>query len=242
MSGIIERRSIGTREIRSTQNANGQRILSGYAAKYGTPIGKAMQRALGFTESCAPGCFNRSITSGADVICTQDHDPKLLMGRTKNKTLTLRSDNTGLYFSCVMPDTQAARDLHTLVNRGDINGCSFQFIANPKGEKWGKTNGQVTRSLTDVDLIDVSAVAMPAYDDTEVASRGDKECDEDDEDCDDDRSLQESERMIRSCFPNGIPAEVRGHIPNIVKRFSKTDENELWLANARVRLALVEDL
>jgi uncharacterized protein len=230
----VERRFVGTQELRAVMSGS-KRVLSGYAATFNKPFSKIMQRQLGFIETCAPGCFSRAIREQQDVICTQDHKPELLMGRTKNKTLSLREDGKGLFFECELPDTTAARDLHTLVQRGDIAGCSFGFAVGNTGQKWGKdSSGALTRQLRDIDtLIDVSAVTMPAYDDTEVASRGDKECDDEGEDCD--------ERMIAAFFPGGIPAEIRSHVPNIAKEFSFNYNTEVWMANARVQLALADN-
>jgi len=45
------------------------------------------------------------------------------------------------------------------VQRGDVDSCSFAFIA--KGEKWSADYSQ--RTLTDVDLFDVSVVTAAQY-------------------------------------------------------------------------------
>jgi hypothetical protein len=42
-------------------------------------------------------------------------------------TLTLRGDNKGLAFDCLLPNTQAGRDTHESVKRGDLSGASFAF-------------------------------------------------------------------------------------------------------------------
>jgi len=80
-----------------------------------------------FKESIAPGAFARALSEKQDVRCLQNHDANLLMGRTKNGTLRLAEDSTGLKFDCDFPDTQPARDLHVLLERGDMDQCSFGF-------------------------------------------------------------------------------------------------------------------
>jgi HK97 family phage prohead protease len=216
-NAIIERRFLNA-ELRASMKGS-TRTIAGYAATFGKSIRPEMQRQLGFNERCAPGCFQRSIRSGADITCLQNHDPSLLLGRVSNRTLQLREDNKGLYFECSLPDTSVARDLHALVTRGDIHSCSFSFSAGDNGAKWTKEkndngNLQATRTLTDVDLLDVSAVTEPAYLNTEVNARGEKDDDEDDLDAIEENSLQEVEHnsLVRAFFPNGIPVEVRSHM------------------------------
>ena len=168
MTNKIERRF--AHELRAEATPTGGMALTGYAAKFNSPSADLG----GFKETIMPGAFKRSISSGADVRALMNHDPNMVLGRTKNGTLQLSEDGTGLRFSCVLPDTQAARDLHTLVKRGDIDSCSFAFQA--KDQSWEDArseNGDLyaNRKLMDVDLMDVSAVTYPAYGDTEVQAR-----------------------------------------------------------------------
>jgi uncharacterized protein len=208
----LERRYFKTELRASTKGST--KTIAGYAAVFGRSIRPEMQAQLGFNERCQQGCFQRSIRSGADVLCLQNHDKNFLMGRVANRSLQLREDAKGLFFECTLPETSVARDLHALVTRGDLNSCSFGFTVPDNGDKWTKENGQITRTLTDVDISDCSVVTDPAYLDTEVnASRSEK----DDDDVDDlldeldleEKSLQEVERML---FPQGIPLEVRSHM------------------------------
>jgi len=149
--------------------------LEGYAAKYNT----WSQDLGGFIETVKPGAFDNALTQNQDVRALMNHDPNLVLGRTKSGTLRLKSDDTGLFYRVELPDTQVARDLHTSVSRGDIDQCSFAFKVADGGEKWtderasdGKT--RITkRELTNVVLFDVSAVTYPAYLDTNVAARND---------------------------------------------------------------------
>jgi len=224
----LERRFI-TGEVRSLQRGS-QRIISGYAARFNSPSSPL----LGFIERCKPGCFARAIRDGQNVMCLQNHDVNHIMGRTKNGTLSLREDNLGLYYECELPDTQDARDLHALISRGDISGCSFSF--NAKRDQWGKertVDGDwvPNRDLLDVDLVDVGPVCAPVYESTSVTARGSK----DDEDDLERLSLQEVER----CFPAGIPAEIRSHIvvPKLVLSNSASERRRMSM---RLRLALSE--
>jgi HK97 family phage prohead protease len=235
MSNLIERRFIGSKELRASTSTNGKRILSGYAAKYNRSIDPKMASALGFNEQCAPGAFDRSISNGDDVLFLRDHNKALLMGRTKSGTLSLKSDAVGLRFTCELPNTQSATELHELVSRGDLPGCSFSFAVAKGGQRFNKVNGQMTRILTDVNLFDVSVVAEPAYPDTSVVADRGREDDDDceDEDCD--------ERMVAAYFPAGIPLEVRSHFPRLESISSKVIRDpELDLMWMRLQLAKID--
>jgi HK97 family phage prohead protease len=101
------------------------------------------------------------------VVALQDHDPTRLLGRTRSNTLRLSEDSAGLNFSLDLADTQIARDLLCMVQRGDCGGCSFGFV--PTDEAWPKPDQRILRS---VDLKEISVVSwMPAYPDTTIAAR-----------------------------------------------------------------------
>jgi HK97 family phage prohead protease len=93
----------------------------------------------------------------------------LPLARTKNETLRLREDEIGLYMDADLPDTQAARDLYTLVERGDVDQMSFAFRVIR--QKWNE--GRTERTLTELSLADgdVSVVTYPAYPTTTVEAR-----------------------------------------------------------------------
>lgn len=164
----IERRTV-TAELRADADFS----LVGYAAKYNS-VSKDLG---GFREVIKPGAFTRSIQNGADVKCLFNHQPNNLLGRTRSGTLTLSEDSTGLRFRCQLDKSQQEhRDLYAKVQRGDIDECSFAFTVAPGGQQWEdgpqeNGNPMYKRTLTDVDLIDVSAVTYPAYNDTSVGAR-----------------------------------------------------------------------
>jgi HK97 family phage prohead protease len=152
--------------------------LSGYAAKFNssTMINKGTSNQ--FRERIASTAFARALRENADVRMLRNHDPNFVLGRTKSGTLRLSTDNVGLFFECLLPQTQDARDLHTVIKRGDMDQCSFAFKAPDGGDSWSEEFDEDSRqtiplrTLRDVDLFDVSAVTYPAYEDTSVSARG----------------------------------------------------------------------
>lgn len=141
------------------------KTLVGYAAKFGV----RSEDLGGFVESIAPGAFDRAISEGHDVRALWNHNADVVLGRTKAGTLRLSVDEVGLKIETDLPDTQAARDLRVSVARGDVSQMSFGF--RTKGDEWRTEDGVPYRTLTDLDLFDVSPVTYPAYPQTEVSVR-----------------------------------------------------------------------
>lgn len=178
----IERRVISGASLRAAVE-DGQRILSGYAATYGTlsrNMGKAGNKP--WFEKISPGAFEKSLRS--DIRFTVNHDISQVMGRTRAGTLSIGSDKTGLSFRCLLPDTEAGRSLHTSVMRGDLSDMSFAFT-DPEAT-WSeedyddedddtrslkKGSRVAVRTLHSCAVQDVSCVTFPAYKGTSVQAR-----------------------------------------------------------------------
>jgi HK97 family phage prohead protease len=139
--------------------------LSGYAAVFNviTDLGR-------FKEQIMAGAFKRSIAEKQDVRALFNHNPDHVLGRTKNNSLTLSEDNTGLKFNVDPPNTSTGKNVYTLVQRGDVDQCSFGFIVRDE-EVTYDDDGNATRSIKDVDLFDISIVTYPAYESTSVEAR-----------------------------------------------------------------------
>jgi HK97 family phage prohead protease len=143
------------------------RRLAGYAAIYGSwsaDLG-------GFVERVAPGAFDRSLAAAEHVTALWEHEGRHVLGRVGSGTLRLASDSIGLAFEVDLPDTSAARDLAVLVERRDVTGASFGFRTWTDGVQWDFAGGQVRRTLTAAELIEITVTAHPAYAETTVALR-----------------------------------------------------------------------
>ena len=154
-------------EIRSNGSLSGKgKTLSGHAAVFNS------EANLGnFSEVIRRGAFSKSLATGSNVRALYHHDGGALLGSTKSGTLQLREDAHGLAFVLVLPDTTTGKDLAILVDRGDVSGCSFGFRVAPGGDRWEQRDGLMLRELTNVDLVEITLTADPAYQDTSVALR-----------------------------------------------------------------------
>jgi HK97 family phage prohead protease len=131
-----------------------------------------LAKLRGHYERIGPTAFDDVLNrSNTDVRALVEHNPLHLLGRQSAGTLRLRVDGEGLGFEVDLPDTSYAKDLRTLISRGDLTGASFGFI--PGEDEWSNApDGMQIRTHTSVrELVDVSAVTFPAYGDSAVALR-----------------------------------------------------------------------
>ena len=186
-----ERRFVKGAEVRSSTSGR----ISGHAAVFHEKYILADYPDFRVEETIKPGAFDRAIREKHDVVAAFNHNLDVVLGRTPN-TLSLSEDWKGLYFDCEPPDTQAARDVRTLIERNMVTGCSFAFSVT-KQTRTEKMVGQqlvVTRQIEDLDLHDVGPCTTPAYTQTDVSAR---------------------QVDFRSLFHDGAPAVARMHLPEL---------------------------
>jgi len=160
-----QRYQTGDMEVR--EHEDGSRTLVGHAAVFDS----LSQDLGGFREQIRSGAFSQTLNEGQDVRALFNHDSGQVLGRTTNRTLRLSEDNVGLRIEVDPPDTQTARDVMTSIDRGDISQMSFAFRVRAGGQEFEERDNEVIRTLTDVELFEVSPVTFPAYPDTSIALR-----------------------------------------------------------------------
>lgn len=170
---IREVRFLQATEVRAKggSDASDPRLIEGYASVFNVNA-----QLPGFQERMKNGAFTRAVDTRQDVVCLFNHDANYVLGRTTSGTLRIMQDDKGLFYSCDLPNTQAARDLHESIKRGDINGCSFAFTIPEGGQDWSEGRASdgtyfIQRTISDVDLLDVSPVTHPCYSGTSVDAR-----------------------------------------------------------------------
>ena len=140
-------------------------MIVGYAAVFN----KLSVDLGGFRERIEPGAFRQAIQRGDDVRALLNHDPSLLLGRTRSRTVTLEEDDVGLLTTIRPPDTELGRSTVESIRRGDRDGMSFGFIV--REERFNGTGNEVVRTVLEAELFDVTVATYPAYPDTKVAVR-----------------------------------------------------------------------
>lgn len=106
----------------------------------------------------------------SDVIMNYNHSGKVV-ARLKNKTLKLDFSNGGLDITADLSGTEEGRKLYEEIRGGYIDKMSFAFtVAEPDGEEYDPETH--TRKVTRIKkLYDVSAVDIPAYEETSLTVR-----------------------------------------------------------------------
>jgi HK97 family phage prohead protease len=162
----MEKRVFPIVEIRVEE---GSRMVSGYAAVFNSPS-VPMGNVI---EKIARGAFSSSINS-KDICALWNHNPDYVLGRTGAKTLTVTEDDKGLAFRLDLPKSTWGDAVLEAINRRDVEGMSFGFML--KQDDWTKgSDGKWNRTILDVELIEVSPTAWPAYPATSVDARSTKE-------------------------------------------------------------------
>lgn len=144
------------------KRTDGKPMMTGHAAVFDewTSIGGW------FEERIAKGAFKDAVKAD-DVRALFNHDENHVLGRTTSGTLRLSEDKKGLAVEIDPPDTQFARDLQILMERGDISQMSFAFQVVE--EDWEFKDGEPDRrTISKVKLYDVSPVTYPAYEGTDI--------------------------------------------------------------------------
>ena len=155
-------------EYRDSGAGTNYKTIVGYAA-----VWNRMSSDLGgFREIIAPGAFARALERGDTIKLLYDHDSASALASTANGTLELREDDIGLHVWARVdmsdPDVQRVA---AKLRSGVVDQMSFAFtMGDDSDEEWNYTGGVPVRTVRSVEsLIEVSAVAFPAFADSKVA-------------------------------------------------------------------------
>ena len=117
------------------------------------------------------GRSTRSRSTGTplmeDVIFNYNHGGKVL-ARTRNDTLWLTVDDTGVFVRARLDGTEEGRRLYEEIAGGYIDRMSFAFTVREEDYDESEHLWTIYKVKR---LYDVSAVDIPAYDDTSIAAR-----------------------------------------------------------------------
>lgn len=153
-------------QYKTREDESGELYISGYFSVFNSNY----EMWQGATESIDPSAFDGALD--ADIRCLVDHDTRLVLGRTKSGTLTLRTDDRGLWGEVrINQKDQDAMNLYERVKRGDVDQCSFGFDILDEEFSENPDTGDVHWTIKKVRLYEVSVVTFPAYEDTGVTAR-----------------------------------------------------------------------
>jgi HK97 family phage prohead protease len=171
MEATLETNKKYERRVMEVRAVDGEGMnIEGYALKFESPAthGDGLRK---FTETIKKGALDSA--DMRDVPLRYNHnDNVLIMARTRNKSLQLIIDDTGLLIRAALIDTQSNRDLYKSIQEQLIDKMSFAFNVSDGGDTWSFGESETTRDITKIArLWDVSVVDMPFYDSTSIYAR-----------------------------------------------------------------------
>ncbi len=135
----------------------------------GIPVGVSADIGP-FTEEISRAAVTDAISQDWDVRGLFNHDPNMVLGRTKSGTMSLKSTRDGLEYD--IPEMPATRsDVLEAIKREDVDGNSFSFTV--ESEEWDESSERDKPHRTIKrfgQLFDVGPVTFPAYEGQTVVS------------------------------------------------------------------------
>ena len=169
MDGIGIRRCFEA-EMRAAPDAKEMRV-EGYALKFDseTLIGSVK---WGWIEKIAKTALDGADLT--DVVFDFNHSFDSLLARTRNGSLELKPDDTGLKAAAAIADTAIGRDVYSMIKAGLVTKMSFWAVV--KKSEWifadDDSEAADERVITEFGrFYDVAAVTFPAYEDTSIETR-----------------------------------------------------------------------
>lgn len=150
-------------------------IVQGYIAVNAPSHILGKENKKKWREVIEPGTFGNAIAKSKrlkqEIDFLADHDNKKILASTLNNSLFLEEDDVGLYINARISETTWGKDLFVLVRDGIIKGLSFGMKVIR--ENWTMSaDGLPLRTISEIDLFEISALKIPAYPTTLLESRG----------------------------------------------------------------------
>jgi len=173
ISETREYRRIDIANIETRAEDDGQMIVEGYATTFNQPYVLWSSSDYTVREQVDSHAFDEADMS--DVIMQYDHEGRVF-ARIRNGTLTVTPDEHGLKIRARLDGTTLGRQLYEEIKGGYTDRMSFGFTVDKEQrvETEDTENGHtdVLRTIVAIrKLYDVSAVSLPANDQTEISAR-----------------------------------------------------------------------
>lgn len=169
---FLEQRTLQIRDVDTDDNSM---KVSGYVNKNNSISEVLSEDGVVFRETILPQAFTNALASGNEICFYLEHDPNKILATTKNNTLEVTQDDVGLHMSATIVPTSDGNNAYKLIKSGIITNMSFGFLVNE--DVWDSDGDVPLRTVTDLDLLEVSAVKNPAYTSSTISARSKKQTD-----------------------------------------------------------------
>ncbi|MCK9858195.1 phage major capsid protein [Paenibacillus sp. ATY16] len=150
-------------------SSDGTMTVSGYVNKT-EQLSQLLGRSERFKEKIAKGAFLRALEKASDIHFLAEHDNSKVLASTRNRSLQLKEDDRGLYMTAEIAPTSWGKDYYELIKSGILRNMSFGFRAIK--DSWRKVNGINERTVSELELFEVSVVRDAAYSQSTISARG----------------------------------------------------------------------
>jgi HK97 family phage prohead protease len=151
-------------------------IISGYVnaiERFSKPIRETLHGKIRtFVERIKAGVFKTALKRNDNVLVLLNHEHDRVLANTKDGSAKLEEDNIGLRAEVTITDKEVVEK----ARNNQLVGWSFGFYAN--SDELGTEGNNETRTVTDLDLIEVSILddtKSPAYYGTSIEARSENE-------------------------------------------------------------------
>lgn len=149
----------------SEQKIDSKYYVEGYATTFNKPYLMYEYDGIKYYEVVDRNALSEADMS--DVIFQYDHQGKVL-ARQSNKTLGIEPNNEGLFIYADLSKSTAAKDMYEEIENELVTKMSWAFTV--KEDKYDRDTR--TRTILKIKKVyDVSAVSIPASQDTEISAR-----------------------------------------------------------------------
>jgi HK97 family phage prohead protease len=151
-------------------------FITGYVnaiERFSKPIKENLRgKVRTFIERIKAGVFKTALKRNDDVKVLLNHNHDRVLATTKDGSAKLEEDNIGLRAEVTITDKEVVEK----ARNNQLVGWSFGFYAN--SDELGTEGNNETRTVTDLDLIEVSILddtKSPAYYGTSIEARSENE-------------------------------------------------------------------
>lgn len=147
-------------QFRAEETEDKKMEIKGYAAVFNSP------ETYGYTEVISEKAFDEADMS--DVVLRYNHnDSFMVLARTRNGSLKLNVDGTGLFMNALLQeDISDHKNIFNAIKSGLIDKQSFAFVVDEDEYDYDTD----TRTITKIGKVyDVSVVDQPFYNATDVS-------------------------------------------------------------------------
>jgi len=185
---------------------------------HGTPILYNVETVINdwfgkYREVIRSGAATNSL-AGKNIRMLNQHDSKQPLGTTKHGTLRLTETIDGINCECDLANTAEGATVYEQIKRGDVDGMSFGFYVTKERWTFSEEEGVLDlREILEIELLEVSPVTFPAYEQTSIAVRGFSD--------EEKKDLQVLGSLVNRSKHGGLTNDQRSVAKDLLKRFDK---------------------